>query len=244
MRFAPVLLAVGAGLALPGAGLAFGAAEHAATPVGEFGNLPFTPARVDPALARKVEAIMGVAGLRFTPAAKPAGKKDRTVTFAVRVDAATARALALRPDSESAAGTDATRTAALALAPSRYNLGIARGYQSFSQPTKTAALVPGVRAIKAPDLAELRPLTEGAADKPSRFQTRLALEQRDNAGRSPQTLDGLGEQRVDLGGSYRLGRNLNVTAGVRLSQDRDRLAPLTDGVEDAQAVYVGTQIRF
>ena len=27
-------------------------------------------------------------------------------------------------------------------------------------------------------------------------------------------------------------------------QDRNRLAPLTDGVEDDQAVYVGTQVRF
>ena len=39
-------------------------------------------------------------------------------------------------------------------------------------------------------------------------------------------------------------RNLAVTAGVRVSQDRNRIAPLTDGVEDDKAVYVGTQFRF
>ena len=39
-------------------------------------------------------------------------------------------------------------------------------------------------------------------------------------------------------------RNLNVTAGVRLSQERGRLTPLTNGVEDDQSVYVGTQLRF
>jgi hypothetical protein len=57
-------------------------------------------------------------------------------------------------------------------------------------------------------------------------------------------LESLGEQTVDLGGAYRVTRNLDVTAGVRLSQDRDRLAPLTDSVQDSQAVYVGTQFRF
>ena len=49
---------------------------------------------------------------------------------------------------------------------------------------------------------------------------------------------------LDLASSYSLTRNLNVTAGVRLSQERDRLAPLTDAVRDDQAVYVGTQFRF
>ena len=39
-------------------------------------------------------------------------------------------------------------------------------------------------------------------------------------------------------------RNLDVTAGVRYSQDRDRIAPLTDAEQDGQAVYVGTQFRF
>jgi len=35
-----------------------------------------------------------------------------------------------------------------------------------------------------------------------------------------------------------------VTAGVRYSQERDRLGPLTDGTQDSQAVYLGTQFRF
>jgi hypothetical protein len=49
---------------------------------------------------------------------------------------------------------------------------------------------------------------------------------------------------VDLGGSYRLTRNLNVPAGVRSTTDRDRLAPLSDSRKDNQAVYVGTQFKF
>ena len=49
---------------------------------------------------------------------------------------------------------------------------------------------------------------------------------------------------MDLGGSYRLTRNFDVTAGVRYSSERDRLRPLTDGKQDSQAVYVGTKFRF
>ena len=42
----------------------------------------------------------------------------------------------------------------------------------------------------------------------------------------------------------RLTRNINVTAGVRSTSERDRLAPLSDGRKDNQAVYVGTQFKF
>lgn len=242
-RFVPALLAAaGFALAIPGAGLAVGSAQHAATPVGDFGFLPFTPAKVDPALARQVERMIGAEGLRFTPASNLSNRKDRTVTVAVRVDEATARAMSLRTSAGSLGG-DQTRAVELALAPTRYNLGIARGYQSFAQPGKpaAAALPAGLRDVTMPDLAELRPDRSG---KPSRFQTRVALEQEDKTGRAPRTLEGDGDQSVDVAGSYRVGRNLNVTAGVRLSQERDRLAPLTNGVEDSQSVYVGTQIRF
>ena len=41
-----------------------------------------------------------------------------------------------------------------------------------------------------------------------------------------------------------MSRNLDLTAGVRVTSDRDRLLPLTDGKQDSQAVYVGTQFRF
>ena len=90
-------------------------------------------------------------------------------------------------------------------------------------------------------------VASGKANRPAPatcFQSHIALEQDDLAGSAPRTLEGAGTQRVDLGGSYRLSRNLDVTAGVRIKQDRDRLGPLTDGIEDDQAVYVGTQIRF
>jgi hypothetical protein len=31
---------------------------------------------------------------------------------------------------------------------------------------------------------------------------------------------------------------------VRISQERDRLDPLTNSIQDSQAVYVGTQLKF
>ncbi|MFN3510175.1 MAG: hypothetical protein ACK4ZA_02340, partial [Tsuneonella troitsensis] len=100
-----------------------------------------------------------------------------------------------------------------------------------------------LKQIEMPDLASFRP-REGVKETPGRLQPRLALESERRTGRSDRTLEGAGEQAVDLGAGYRLSRNLNVTAGVRLSQERDRLAPLTDAVRDDQAVYVGTQFRF
>jgi hypothetical protein len=49
---------------------------------------------------------------------------------------------------------------------------------------------------------------------------------------------------LDVGGSYSLTKNIAVTAGLRLNNERDRMAPLTDSRQDSQAVYVGTQFRF
>jgi long-subunit fatty acid transport protein len=70
------------------------------------------------------------------------------------------------------------------------------------------------------------------------------LEDRQIAGRSPNTLDSIAQQTVGVGGSFQLSQNLNVMAGVRYSQERERLDPLTNSVKDSQAVYVGTQIKF
>ncbi len=237
------LAAAGLALAIPGVGLAVDRGEETAAFSPQLGALPFTPARVDPQLARQVAAIIGEDGLRFTPANKIQRTSERTVTVAVRVDAASARALSVRSAIDSVSA-DKSREGALAIAPTSYNLGIARGYQSFAQPAKATALPGGLRDMAMPDLSAYRPDTQDKDARPSRFQSRIALANEGEAGRSPRTISGLGEQSVDVSTSYSLRRNLNVTAGVRLSQDRNRLAPLTDGVEDDQAVYVGTQIRF
>lgn len=234
----PALVAGGALFAIPTAGLALSGAVFA--PLTE--NAPrFTPAGVDPALAERVTMRYAASrkAMRFTPAAnKPTA--DRTVTVAVRVDDETARAISIRSALEKANTTPGRRD--VTIAPTSFDLGIARGFQSFAKPAAT--LPAGVSKIEMPDLSQFRPSEGSQADKPSRFQPRIALEKERAPGRAPRTIEGMSDQSVDLGGSYRVTRNLDVTAGVRLSQERNRLAPLTDGVEDDQAVYVGTQLRF
>ena len=170
----------------------------------------------------------------FTPAGI-AARPDRTVTLAVRVDTETARSITVRkPLGEMPAAP--VIAAALRLAPTAYNLGVARGYQGFSLPGD-------IRRIDMPDLSTYQP-SPGAKDIPSRFAPRVALDEREKTGRAPRTFEGNGDQTVDVGGSYRVTRNLDVTAGVRYSTERDRLVPLVDGQKDSQAIYVGTQFRF
>lgn len=241
-RFAPIVLAVtGLALAAPGAGLAVGSTLHQTSSSEAVEYLPFTPAGVDPALAQKVADLVGEDALQFTPANRPRAEGERSVNFAVRVNSDLARSISGRPARDTLAKATVTELA-LPVAPTRYNLGIARGYQSFTEPArKPANFSVGLRDVAMPDLSSYK---GDSNDKPSRFQSRIALEQRDRAGSSPRTIEGAGTQQLDVSGSYRLSRNLDVTAGVRLSQERDRLAPLTDGQDDDQAVYVGTQIRF
>lgn len=211
----------------------------------------FTPAGIDPDLVRRAEAIAQAKGLSFTPAGT-AGLKGKPMTVAVRVDDQVARAVTIRRSATLAAAPSASRRTPLAITPARFDLGIARGYQSFAQaaPYVPAKLSTGSRRlalddVPMADLSAFRRPAEEQGGKPSRFSSRVVLQTEEGApGRTPRTLEGLGEQSVDVSGSYRVLKNLDVTAGVRLSQDRDRLAPLTDGMEDDKAVYVGTQFKF
>ncbi|MBO6944800.1 hypothetical protein [Altererythrobacter sp.] len=237
----PLLLAAaGMAFGVPSAGLAVVAFGDEAA----IADLPsfamFTPASADPELAKRVAEQARNSGMRFTPAGS-AIKRDRTITVAVRVDPETARAISVRQALDVAPGAT---NALKAQAVTRYDLGTARGYQSFKRPQPQVSLSGTVRDISMPDLSAFEPAGPTAEDKPSRFQTRIALEDEQAAGRSPNTLDALSAQTVDLGGAYSITRNLDVTAGVRLSQERDRLSPITDNKQDSQSVYVGTQFRF
>lgn len=227
-------------LALPSAGLALAgsAAEHAAPSLAKYGLDVFTPASVDPELAARVADKARARGIRFTPARAASLAGKRTVTVAVRVDGDKAQAISVRKAVDVTPG----RVVGVGgLEASRFQLGAARGYKSFA---RTADLSGQVRDLPMPDLAQFEPAKPKAEAKPSRLQPRIALDDRAIAGRSPNTLDSIGAQTVDVGGSFRLSPNLNVTAGVRLSQERDRIDPLTNSVQDSQAVYVGTQIKF
>ena len=198
----------------------------------------FTPASVDPDLAARIADKAREKGLRFTPASTSPALRDRTVTVAVRIDAENAEAISVRNAAKAVPGAGA---GIAALKTARFDLGTARGYQSFA---RTVTLPDTVRDLSMPDLSEFEPLQPTAQDKPSRLQPRIELEDERLAGRSVNTLDDLGAQTVDVGGSFRISSKVDVTAGVRLSQERERLAPLTNSVQDSQAVYVGTQIKF
>lgn len=222
-------------LALPSAVLAFSAnfESHGQDLVQGSRAATFTSA--DPRLARQISVASLPKGqvFRFTPAGISA-RASRSVTVAVRVDAQTARAITVSKGNGAAA--QAGGLAPLRLAPTAYSLGMTRGNQGFALPSE-------IRRIDMPDLSAFTP-SAGAKDSPSRFNPRLSLDAREKAGRSPRTFGANGDQTVDLGGAYSVGKNIDVTAGVRYQRERDRLTPLTDGKQDSQAVYVGTQFRF
>jgi hypothetical protein len=240
-RLAAVVAAGAVVLAsLPTAGFALGALD--ATPSlaahGTFAAL--TPASVDPRLAAFVaERSNGTARLlRFTPAGA-ADPASRSVTVAVRVDENSAQAISVRSAIEGAreqvAGESGVR-----LAATRYNLGVARGYQSFARPT-APAVSSGLSDASIPDLADFRP-SPGVKEEPSRFAARIDTDVQTKPAATPRIAP---DQTVDVEGSYRLTRNLDVTAGVRYSQDRNRLTTLVEPAkQDSQAVYIGTQFRF
>ena len=210
----------------------------------------FTPASVDPRMAARINInrLAHSPLFKFTPAASD-GRTNRAVTVAVRFDSETARAVSVRQ--ALAAAVAQPGIAAVRVVPGGFNLGVARGYESFAPkavPKYAQAIVaPEIKKFDMPDLAAFaagkaknRPAT---GDAP-RFAPRVALDETAKPGRAPRTLEGQGDYSVDVGGSYRVARNLAVTAGVRYSTERDRVAPLTDATQDSQAVYVGTQFRF
>lgn len=204
------------------------------------GDFPFTPASVDPKLARFVaERATGAAHMtRFTPAGV-AERGKRSLTVAVRVDDQAAQAIQVRSAIASAQDQMAGE-AGVRIVSARYNLGLARGYQSFAQPT---VLSRNLSDAAIPDLSSFKPAPVEA--EPSRLVSRVALAHEEKPGVTPRTREALGEQSLDVATSYRLTRNLDVSAGVRYSQDRDRIAPATEQApQDSQAFYVGTQFRF
>ena len=250
-----VALASGAALlavALPSAVFAVGSSDTGVSLLSGPNRVSFTPASADPGIAALVASRAGNQArmARFTPAGASATTGDRSVTVAVRVDQQTARALSANAVTAPAQVASAS-TGGLSVQPTRYNLGIARGYSSFAAAPAaaiaavarpTTALSRTLSDANIPDLSEFRP-SAGARGEESRFAARIALDEGKRAERS-EARASVSDQMLDVGGSYRLSRNIDITAGVRYEQDRD-LTPLPDvEQQDSQAVYVGTQFRF
>jgi predicted porin len=184
----------------------------------------FTPAAADARRAMSFgRAGFADSGFHFTPSIAPGSR--RNVTVAIRARAFNA----------SRAGQPATLAA---VTPSAYNLGVAFGWKRFAL-TGAVARVDG----------GLLPLGREAADvglsySGNKWSTRLQLGAERAVGTATRLISADESYSVDLGGSYSLTRNLEVTGGVRYKMQRDRLERLTDERQDSQAVYVGTAFKF
>jgi hypothetical protein len=166
-------------------------------------------------------------GFRFTPAS--AAKTNRKVTVAVRARSTRALPGADRP---------ASAASLAAITPLAYNLGVSVGWRRFAvsgdMGEADLGLVGGRR--QAADL--------GLSYTAKRWSTRLQLAAERPVGTAPRIVDTSESVALDVGGSYRLTRNIDVTAGVRYKSQRERLEPLKDNRRDSQAVYLGTAFRF
>jgi hypothetical protein len=191
----------------------------------------FTPATGDPILLARYARLSDEAraNFRFTPALPRS--ENRAVTLVVR---ARPRSLSAASAPAEAARDAATQT--ITIAPVTYRLGSAVGYASFAPAIQRESV----------DIAAL-PAARRPTDttrRPSRFGADMRVDSNSLPAVSDRIVDPDRVYSVDVTGSYRLSRNLDLTAGVRIERENDRLQPLTDDRRDSQAVYIGTQFRF
>ncbi|OHD06642.1 MAG: hypothetical protein A3E77_11245 [Sphingopyxis sp. RIFCSPHIGHO2_12_FULL_65_19] len=189
----------------------------------------FTPASGDERLIARYNKMSAEArrSFSFTPALTDSSRKNRAITVVIRS----------RDDASSATRTSALaagRTAPIAIAPVKYNLGASVGFEKFVTPSLPRGTdLRNLPVAKAPEQDE----------KKSRFATRMVSRPSDPSGATDRVTAPGETSAVDVVSSYRLTKNIDVTAGVRYRAD-DRVEPLTDSRRDSQAVYVGTAFRF
>jgi hypothetical protein len=190
----------------------------------------FTPAVADPRLAAEFARRGFQPGsFRFTPSAA-SGDKSKAVRVAVRARTAAPAATPVARESSASAIT--------AITPAAYNLGLAVGWKRFAISGDVAKVqggpVPGGR-----EAAEV-----GISYSGKKFTGRVSAgaDRRDGTMTRIDPIES--SYSLDVGGSYRLTRNVDVTGGVRYKIQNDRLEPLADQRRDSQAVYIGTAFRF
>ena len=207
--------------------------------LGSIGSFTVTGASPELAAKFKSKSLLGNAKFKFTPAGGST-TGDRAVTVVVRQNSSL-NAVSIR-ENVVAAAPGAGNLMPTSITPVSYSLGAAKGLKSFAIPVKKLG-------NNLPDLSEIGVgrgiLDKEEAGKKSRFNTRFSLDAKAPVEAAPRALKASQKDyTLDVGGSYSVTRNLDVTAGVRLNNERDRMAPLTDSRQDSQAVYVGTQFRF
>ncbi|HYJ30564.1 MAG TPA: porin [Allosphingosinicella sp.] len=191
----------------------------------------FTPAVADPRLAAALARRGNPAGsVRLTPATT-AVERRRPVQVAIRARAST-------PQDGSRVQT-ASATPVTAITPTSYNLGASVGWRNFAISGDVAESRDGIISGRR---SQAQVGMSYQANR--RITARIQASAEETEGRQRIVNDDEA-YAVDVGGSYSIGRNLDVTGGVRYRIARDRLEPLAvDQRRDSQAVYVGTAFRF
>lgn len=187
----------------------------------------FTPASGDPRLAAALaRAGVSASGFRFTPSgADKAGM--RAVTVAVRARS-----------SRAAIADRLTGNSPVALAPIAYNLGVAVGWKRF-------ALSGDLSKVDLAGQPGSRESVDFGVSYTGRsLSGRVKAEASRPIGSAPRLVQDSPSYSVDVGGSYSLTRNLDVTAGVRYKTERENLPRIVEDRRDSQSVYVGTAFRF
>lgn len=194
----------------------------------------FTPASADPKLAALlVRSGLRDSDFRFTPS-ESRFNNSRAVTVAVR-----ARASTVSRGAQRIGAVDIDQGASLGLAPIAYNLGVSVGWKRFALAGEVSRL----------DLGALPNSRESAAVGLTYSGKRASAGIRATAlrpfGESSRLVSEDRSVALDVGGSYSLSRNIDLTAGLRYKrEDNYRLDRLADNRRDSQAVYIGTALRF
>lgn len=191
----------------------------------------FTPAVVDPRLAAEF-ARRGLqpSSFRFTPSTV-SPEKSKAVRVAVRARTVTPAAVAQ-------ASREVASTPVTAITPTAYNLGLSIGWKGFALSGDVAKVQGGAIPVGR-EAAEL-----GISYQGRKFAGRISAGAERSDGSLPRIVPVESSYSLDVGGSYSIARNIDLTGGVRYKIDRDRLEPLADQRRDSQAVYLGTAFRF
>lgn len=195
-------------------------------PLAGFGS--FTPASADPRLAAALSrTALNPTGFQFTPS-EGAVIGSRAIKAAVR----SATLQAERPTDRVAAVTPT-----LTLNPVAYNLGGSVGGK------RLAAIGDLTRLDLGTQPGSRDPIGMGYSARKLGTRTPITA---DHALTDPSTkmVADTSGYSLDGGGSYKLTRNLDVTAGMRYRTDRERMLRVTPERREGQAVYVGTAFRF
>lgn len=222
-------LAAAAAFAMPAIG-APDRLDHAKTLSGSIATF-FTPASADPKLAALIARSggFGATTFRFTPA------DSRTTSRHIVDVAAKARSVVPGMIAPGAAGN----APSVGLGPIAFNLASSDAWKHFSLSGDLAkvdlATAPG--SHKANDSSAIYSGRHAAA--------KLVAHSEQSTPGATRLIGDVPSYSIDVGGSYSLTKNFDVTAGVRYkSQDRDRLTRLTSDSQDSRAVYVGTAFKF